>query len=82
MTDLTIPTDADTDRAAALVKEHVDVGDEVEIWEADRTGADDPEHTGTVTAIESGYLELDEQPLDEGSVRYDQIRSVVRVDTR
>ncbi|WP_247002049.1 hypothetical protein [Halosolutus gelatinilyticus] len=82
MTDLTIPPDANTDRAAALIREHVDVGDEVEVWEGDRTGADDPEHVGTVTGFEPGYLELDGQSPGEGSIRYDQIRSVVRVDTR
>ncbi|MFC4543409.1 hypothetical protein ACFO5R_15875 [Halosolutus amylolyticus] len=81
MTDLTIPPDADQQEAATLVQQHVSVGDEVEVWEADRTGADDPERAGTVTGIEPGYLELDGQPLDEGSVRYDEIHVVVRVDT-
>lgn len=79
MTELTIPPDLDENQAAELVAEHVDVGDEVEVWEADRTGADDPEHHGTVTGIEPGYLELDGQPPDEGSVRYDDIHNVVRV---
>ncbi|WP_265108098.1 hypothetical protein [Halosolutus halophilus] len=81
MTELTIPPHLDEQQIAELVAEHVEVGDEVQVWEADRTGADDPEHSGTVTGIEPGYLELDGQPLDEGSVRYDEIHNVVRVES-
>lgn len=80
MTELTIPPDADEVRATKLVQEHVDVGDVVEIWEADRTGSDDPHHTGEVTGLEPGYLELDGRPLDEGSIRYDEIHSLIRVE--
>ncbi|RQG98946.1 hypothetical protein [Natrarchaeobius oligotrophus] len=81
MTELTIPQDADGTRAAELVQEHVDVGDRVEIREAERTGSGDPEITGEVTGIEPGYLELDGQPLSEGSVRYDEIHTVVRLES-
>ena len=81
MTELTIPPDADDERAAALVREHVDVGDEVEVREAERTGGDDPAVTGEVTGIEAGYLELDGQPLDGKSVRYDEIKSLTRVES-
>ncbi|RKD97696.1 hypothetical protein [Halopiger aswanensis] len=80
MTELTIPPDADDSRAKALVQEHVDVGDVVQIWEADRTGSDDPEHEGKVTGLEPGYLELDGQPLEAGSIRYDQIHSLIRLE--
>ncbi|GAB3665949.1 hypothetical protein [Halopiger thermotolerans] len=80
MTDLTIPPDADDERAKALVQEYVDVGDVVQVWEADRTGSDDPEHEGEVTGLEPGYLELDGQPLDEGSIRYDKIHSLIRLE--
>lgn len=79
MTELTIPPDASEQRATKLVQEHVDVGDEVQIWEADRTGSDDPEHDGTVTGLEPGYLELDGRSLEEGSIRYTQIHSLIRV---
>ena len=78
MTELEIPRDADNDRAAELVADHVTVGDVVEVWERDRTDADDPERTGEVTGIEPGYLELDGRPLEEGSVRYDEIGLIIR----
>ena len=81
MTELTIPPDATEERASKLVREHVDVGDVVQIWEADRTGSDDPEHHGEVTGLEPGYLELDGRPVDEGSIRYDQIHSLIRVES-
>lgn len=80
MTELTVPRDADEERTAALVREHVEIGDVVQIWERDRTDADDPEITGEVTGVETGYLELDDQPLEEGSVRYDEIGTVIRVE--
>ncbi|ELZ05626.1 hypothetical protein C482_01901 [Natrialba chahannaoensis JCM 10990] len=80
MTELTIPRDAGTEEASALVKEHVAVGDKVEIREADRTGGDDVAMTGEVTGIEPGYLELDGQSPKNGSPRYDEIRTVTRVD--
>ena len=80
MTELTVPRDVDQERAAELVSQHVSVGDVVEVWERDRTDADDPEHDGEVTGIETGYLELDGQPPGDGSVRYDQIGTVVKVE--
>ncbi|WP_049915033.1 hypothetical protein [Natrialba taiwanensis] len=81
MTELTIPRDASTDEASRLVEEHVTVGDTVEVREADRTGADDVSATGEVTGIEPGYLELDGRSPGEGSPRYDQIRTVIRIKT-
>lgn len=54
MTELEIPPDATEDRATALVTEHVAVGDVVEVWEADRTDASDPDRTGEVTGLERG----------------------------
>ncbi|QSW99565.1 hypothetical protein [Haloterrigena alkaliphila] len=80
MTELTIPPDATEERAATLVREHVTVGELVEVWERDRTGADDPEYIGEVTGIEPGYLELDDQSLEGGSIRYDEIGTVVKVE--
>lgn len=81
MTELTVPREADTEEASKLVTEHVEVGDEVEIREADRTGSDDVSVTGEVTGIEPGYLELDGRSPEEGSPRYDEIRIVTRLDT-
>ncbi|ELZ04343.1 hypothetical protein [Natrialba aegyptia] len=80
MTELTIPRDASTEEASRLVEEHVTVGDSVEVREADRTGADDVSATGEVTGIEPGYLELDGRSPGEGSPRYDQIRTVIRIE--
>ncbi|MFP8954292.1 hypothetical protein ACLI4Z_15185 [Natrialbaceae archaeon A-arb3/5] len=82
MTELTIPPDADEQEATKLVQEHVEVGDIVEVREAERTGSGEPEITGEVTGIEPGYLELDGQPLDEGSVRYDEIQTLTIVESR
>ena len=79
MTELTIPPDADEDRAAELVRDHVAVGDVVQVWERDRTDDGDHDVTGEVTGIEPGYLELDGQSLEEGSVRYDEIGTVIKV---
>ena len=82
MTELTIPPDADGDRAAQLVQEHVEVGDVVEVQS--KEWADDSQDfdiEATVTGFEPVYLELDEQPVDEGSVRYDELHTVVRVDS-
>ncbi|OVE86403.1 hypothetical protein [Natronolimnobius baerhuensis] len=79
MTELEIPPDATEDRATALVTEHVAVGDVVEVWEADRTDASDPDRTGEVTGLEPGYLELDGKSLGEGSVRYTEIHSLIKL---
>ena len=81
MTELEMPPHADEQQVAELVAEHVAVGDEVQVWGADRTGGDDPERTGTVTGIEPGYLELDDEPLEGRSVRYDEIKTVSRVES-
>ena len=81
MTELTIPGEADEQRAAQLVREHVEIGDTVEVRESERTGGDDPEVTGEVTAVEAGYLELDGEPVDGKSVRYDEIQTLTRVES-
>ncbi|THE63971.1 hypothetical protein D8Y22_15295 [Salinadaptatus halalkaliphilus] len=81
MTELTIPPDADEQQATRLVQDHVEIGDTVEIREAERTGGDDPEITGTVTGVEAGYLELDDEPLDGKSVRYDELQTISRVES-
>ncbi|MCW8172466.1 hypothetical protein D8S78_08070 [Natrialba swarupiae] len=80
MTELTIPPDAGEQKATRLVQEHVTVGDDVEVRKADRTGSGDPQLTGEVTGIEAGYLELDGKSLG-GSVRYDEIHTIARLDS-
>ncbi|WP_440771766.1 hypothetical protein [Natronorubrum sp. DTA28] len=81
MTELTVPPDADEEEAAALVQEHISVGDVVEIWKRERTDADDPEHSGAVTSFEPAYLEIDGQSPENKSVRYDEIDTVIRAKT-
>ncbi|WP_049927416.1 hypothetical protein [Halopiger goleimassiliensis] len=81
MTELTIPPEADEQRAAELISDHVDVGDDVEVREAERTGSDDHAVTGEVTDVSPGYLELDGEPLDGKSVRYDEIETLTLLDT-
>lgn len=80
MTELTVPPDADEQTAADLVREHVSVGDVVEIWKRERTDADDPEHSGEVTGFEPAYLELDDQSPEGKSVRYDEIDTVIKAE--
>ncbi|MDF9746831.1 hypothetical protein [Natrinema salsiterrestre] len=80
MTHLTIPTDADTNRTEALVREHLEIGDFVEVRSEERTEDHLTDATGEVTGFEAGYLELDEQPPGEGSVRYDEIHTVDRIE--
>ena len=82
MSQLTIPPDAGEGRATKLVQEHVEIGDVVEVQSAEQA---DPEQDfdiqGTVTGLEPGYLEIDEQPVDQGSVRYDEIHTVTKIDS-
>ncbi|MXV60636.1 hypothetical protein GS429_00825 [Natronorubrum sp. JWXQ-INN-674] len=80
MTELDIPPDADEEQTAKLVREHVTVGDVVQIWEKKRASGMDPELTGEVTGIETGYIELEGQSPEDGSVRYDEIGTVIRVE--
>lgn len=83
MSQLTIPPDADQERATELVREHVEVGDAVEVrsqeWADPDQGFD---IEGTVTGLEPGYLEIDERPVGEGSVRYDEIHTVSKVKSK
>ncbi|SIR61821.1 hypothetical protein [Natronorubrum thiooxidans] len=81
MTELTIPPDANEQQTAELLREHVSTGDTVEIWDRKRASGDDPKHTGTVTDLGPGYLELDGQSPTDSSVRYDEIGSVIRVES-
>ena len=81
VTELTIPPDTDEQQAAELVAEHVDVGDDVEVRGAERTGDGEPVVTGEVTDVAPGYLELDGEPADGKGVRYDEIKTVTLVDT-
>jgi len=81
MTNLTVPPDANTRRTKALVQEHVDIGDTVEVRSAERTMDQITLVTGDVTGFESEYLELDGQSLDEGSVRYDEIHTVSKIES-
>ncbi|SDR14616.1 hypothetical protein [Natronobacterium texcoconense] len=81
MTQLTIPPEVDDQEAAKLVRDHIEVGDTVEVRESDRTGSDDVATTGKVTSIGPGYLELDGNPPTEGSPRYDEIHTVVKLES-
>jgi len=76
MTDLTVPSDANTKRIKALVQNHVELGDTVEVRSEERTEDRMMDVTGEVTGLEPAYLELDGRSLAEGSVRYDEINSV------
>lgn len=83
MTELEIPPDVDEETASELVREFVDVGDEVEVWDAEMTRTDDDDRVrveGAVTGFEPAYLELDNEPLDGKSVRYDEIHTVIRLE--
>lgn len=81
MTELTIPSDADQQRTARLVRDHVDVGDVVRVREAERTTGEDPGVTGEVTSVEPGQLELDGEGADRKGFRYDRIHTVTRVES-
>lgn len=81
MTELTIPPDADQQRAGKLVRDHVDVGDVVRVREAERTGGDDPGVTGEVTSVEAGQLEIDGEGADGRGFRFDRIHTVTRVES-
>ncbi|WP_306052361.1 hypothetical protein [Natronococcus wangiae] len=82
MSQLTIPPDAGEERASELVREHVEIGDVVEIRNEKRTEEDAFDVKGTVTSVEPGYLELDEKPPTEGSVRYDEIHTITKIESK
>lgn len=82
MTELEIPPETDADEAKDLVREFVDVGDEVEVWDEEMTTGGASERVrahGEVTGFETGYLELDGESPEGASVRYDEIHTVKRV---
>ena len=81
MTDVTIPVDADEQRASELVCEHLEVGEEVLVKNQETAAGDRIEERGEVTGFEPGYLELDGQPPTEKSVRYDEIHIITKLDT-
>ncbi|WP_254530550.1 hypothetical protein [Natrinema gelatinilyticum] len=81
MTDLTIPPNATEERIAELVRSHVDIGDVVEVRNEERTEDHQVDVTGEVTDFERTYLELDGRPLDDGSVQYDQIHTVSKIES-
>ncbi|MGQ3413539.1 hypothetical protein [Natrinema versiforme] len=81
MTNLKIPPDADTERTKALVREHLEIGDIVEVRSEERTEDHETDVTGELTSFEPGYLEIDGQPLGEGSVRYDEIQTVGKIES-
>ncbi|SEV83376.1 hypothetical protein [Natrinema salifodinae] len=81
MTDITIPPDADEDQARRLIEDHVEIGDVVEIRSEERTEDHPVDVTGEVTGIEPGYVEIDGRPVGEGSVRYDQIHTVGKIES-
>jgi hypothetical protein len=81
MTELEIPPEADEERATKLVQEHVSIGDVVEVRSAEQANSDlDRDLEGTVTGVEHGYLEIDDKPVDEGSIRYDEIHTITIID--
>jgi hypothetical protein len=83
MSELEIPPDATEERATKLVQEHVSIGDVVEVQSAEQADPElDTDIEGTVTGVEHGYLELDEQPVNEGSIRYDEIHTITIVDAK
>lgn len=81
MTELEIPPEVDERRAGELVREFVDIGDEVEVWDEDVTGTGDDRVriSGEVTGLEPAYLELDGEPLEGKSVRYTEIHTMTRL---
>ncbi|MFC6769527.1 hypothetical protein [Natrinema soli] len=81
MTDLTIPPDADTDRTRALVRDHVEIGDTVEVRNEERTEDHQTDVTGEVTGLEADYLEIDGQSPENGGVRYDEIHTVSKIES-
>lgn len=81
MTDLTIPADADANRAKALVEEHIEIGDIVTVRDAERTEDHQMDITGEVTGFESDYLEIDGNSPGEGGVRYDEIQTVGQIES-
>ena len=80
MTTLTVPPDADAKRTKSLVQNHVDIGDTVEVRSAERTMDQITVVNGAVTGFKPVYLELDGQPLDDRSVRYDEIHTVSTIE--
>ncbi|WP_222918495.1 hypothetical protein [Natrinema sp. SYSU A 869] len=81
MTDLTIPPDADTEQTKALVQDHFEIGETIEVRSEERTEDHQTDITGELTDFEPGYLEIDGQPLGEGSVRYDEIHTVSKIES-
>jgi len=81
MTDLNIPQDADAEQAKALVREHFEIGDVVEVRDAERTEDHQMDTSGEITGFEPDYLEIDDQPLGEGSARYEEIQSVAKIES-
>ena len=83
MTELTVPPTADPEKVESLVREFLEVGDEVEIRGDEMT--DERLHTsGEVTGFvdrpgEAAYLEIDGAPLGRGSILYDDVESIIKV---
>ncbi|KDE58469.1 hypothetical protein EL22_04635 [Halostagnicola sp. A56] len=83
MTELEIPADADEREAMELVDDLVDIGDVVEVESYAMTDDKRKRLSGEVTGShtpDSGpaYLELDGQPVGEGSIPYEEIETVTR----
>ena len=81
MTDLTIPADADAAEARALIQDNIQVGETVKVRNAERTEDHQIDVTAEVTSFEPEYIEIDDQPLGEGSVRYDDIQTIAKVES-
>ncbi len=83
MTELQIPPEADEREAMELVDDLVDIGDVVEVESYAMTGEERIEVTGEITGShdpdsEPAYLEIDGQPVGEGSIPYEEIELVIR----
>ena len=80
MTEVKIPVEADEKRASELVREHLEIGDEVLVRNQETAAGQRIEERGEVTGFEPGYLELDGQPLTAKSVRYDDLHVITKIE--
>ena len=83
MTELTVPPTSDPAEVKSLVREFLEVVDEVEIRGDEMT--DERLHTsGEVTGFvdrpgEAAYIEIDGAALGKGSVLYDDVESIIKL---
>lgn len=80
MTDVTVPIDAGEKQARKLLREHLEVGEEVLVRNQETAAGDRIEERGEVTGFEPAYLELDGQPLTGKSISYEQVHIVTKLE--